>query len=115
MEFEHELAQNKEQYEGATVFHIKQKGSDKPIKMMCLTDVKKMLEVKKLLEEKPLSDYIVRLDSNDGRKGYYIPSHLVKEHLNMLIACFDIEPELNHLHKPVKDKAKEIFGDKLVS
>ena len=50
MEFEHELAQNKEQYEGYTVFHINVKGSDKPIKVMCLTDVKKMLQVANLLE-----------------------------------------------------------------
>jgi molecular chaperone GrpE (heat shock protein) len=51
--FEHELAQNKEQYEGYTVFHINVKGSDKPIKMMCLTDVKQIVKISGLLEGKP--------------------------------------------------------------
>jgi len=50
--FEHELAQNKEQYEGYTVFHINAKGSDKPIKMMCLTDVKEIVKISSLLEGK---------------------------------------------------------------
>jgi len=51
--FEHELAQNKEQYEGYTVFHINTKGSDKPIKMMCLTDVKQIVKIVNLLKGKP--------------------------------------------------------------
>jgi hypothetical protein len=49
--FEHELAQNKEQYEGYTVFHINTKGSDKPIKMMCLTDVKQIVKMSKELAD----------------------------------------------------------------
>ena len=51
--FEHELAQNKEQYEGYTVFHINVKGSDKPIKMMCLTDVKQIVKMANILEGEP--------------------------------------------------------------
>ena len=52
MKFEHELAQNKEQYEGYTVFHINLKGSDKPVKMMCLADVKQIVKISSLLEGK---------------------------------------------------------------
>lgn len=47
---QHELAQNKEQYEGYTVFHLDFKGHDEPIKMMCLADVKEIVEVKKKLD-----------------------------------------------------------------
>ena len=50
MEFKHELAQNKEQYEGYTVFHINVKGSDKPIRMVCLEDVKKIVKMVNILE-----------------------------------------------------------------
>lgn len=52
MEFEHELAQNKEQYEGYTIFHVNTNGADKPIKMMCLTDVKLIVKISSLLEGK---------------------------------------------------------------
>ena len=53
MEFKHKLAQNKEQFEGYTVFDIDVDGSDKPIQMMCLTDVKQIAKVIDVLEGHP--------------------------------------------------------------
>jgi hypothetical protein len=57
-EFKHPLAQNKEQYEGYTVFHLNFNGSDKPIKFIILVDAKIITQRK---YEQGKKDFVKRL------------------------------------------------------